>query len=399
MRNVVLSVALGGLLALAPPALAQKKYDPGATDTEIKIGQSIPYSGPASSYGTIGKSMGAYFKMINAAGGIGGRQVKLISEDDGYQPPKTVEVIRRLVEQEEVLFTSGVLGTPTNTAIHKYMNAKKVPQLFVMTGATKFGDPKNFPWTMGWQPSYHTEGVIYGKYVAANMPNAKIAILYQNDDSGKDYAASFKEGLGDKVKQVVKELTYEVTDPTVDSQIIELKATGANVFFMTGIPKFAAQGIRKYRDVGWDAQMFLTSVGASVGAALKPAGLDKSTGIISAQYLKDATDKTWDNDPAMKEWKAFMAKWYPEGDLDDAGNVYGYLLGMTLHQVLKQCGDTLTRENVMKQAANLDMDLPLLLPGIKVKTGPNDYFPMEKMHLARFDGTTWVRFGEAIGSD
>jgi branched-chain amino acid transport system substrate-binding protein len=397
-RRVLCVAAVGTALALAFPAAAQKKYDSGASDTEIKIGNTMPYSGPASSYGTIGRAMSAYFNKVNSEGGVNGRKINFMSEDDGYSPPKTVEVVRKLVEQDQVLFTATVLGTPTNTAIHKYMNAKKVPQLFVATGATKWGDPKHFPWTMGWQPSYQTEGQIYGRYIAQHMPNAKIAILSQNDDSGKDYVKGFKDGLGSKANLIIAEQTYEVSDPTVDSQILALQASGADTFFETGIPKFAAMAIRKAYDTGWRPQIFLTSVGASVAAALEPAGLDKSVGIITAAYLKDPTDPRWANDQGFKDWLAFMKKWYPEGSLADSGNAYGYSVAQTIVQVIKQCGDTLTRENVMKQAASLkNVELPMLLPGIKVNTSATDFFPIEQMQLAKFDGKTWVLFGDLIG--
>ena len=393
--TTVSALLLTALMSL--PAAAQKKYDPGATDTEIKIGQTMPYSGPASSYGTIGKAMAAYFEKINAEGGINGRKLKFLSQDDGYQPPKTLEAVRKLVEQDEALLLAGVLGTPTNSAIHKYMNQKKVPHLFVATGATKWGDPKNFPWTMGWQPNYQTEGWIIGRYVVETYPNAKIAALFQNDDSGKDYMKGFRDGLGQKAQQIIAEAPYEVTDPTVDSQIVTLKSSGADVFFLGAIPKVAAQAIRKIYDLGWRPAIIMTSVGASVSSALEPAGLDKSVGIMSAAYLKDPTDKTWFGDKAYLDWLAFMKQWYPQGSLIDSSNVYGYSMAQTVVQVLKQCGDDLTRDNVMKQAANLKgLELPMLLPGIKINTGPDDFFPIKQMQMARFDGTAWVLFGPPI---
>ena len=390
--TVAFSVALA-----AGTAFAQKKYDPGASDTEIKIGNTMPYSGPASAYGTIGKTEAAYFKKVNDEGGINGRKINFITLDDGYSPPKTVEMARRLVEQDEVLFLFGTLGTPSNTAIHKYMNAKKVPQLFVATGASKWNDPKNFPWTMGWQPNYHTEAMIYAKHILQTKPNAKIAVLYQNDDFGKDYLTGLKEGLGDKAKMIVAEATYEVTDPTVDSQIVQLQASGADVFVNIATPKFAAQAIRKAYDTGWKPTQYLTNVSLSVGAVLTPAGLDKSVGIITSNYGKDATDPQWDNDAGMKEWRAFMAKYYPDGNLKDNSNIYGYGVARTLVQVLKQCGDNLTRENVMKQAANLQkLDVGTLLPGITINTSPTDFAPIQAVQLAKFDGKTWVLFGDVI---
>ena len=392
------AIATIATLALAAGAHAQKRYDTGASDSEIKVGSIMPYSGPASAYGTIGKVQAAYFKMINEQGGINGRKINFISYDDGYSPPKAVEMARKLVEQDEVLLLFQPLGTPGNTAIHKYMNQKKVPQLFVATGASLWNDPKNFPWTMGWQPNYQTEGRIYATHMIRNKPDGKIAILYQNDDSGRDYLKGFKDGLGDKVKQIVAELTYEVTDPTVDSQILKLKSSNADVFFHMATPKFAAMGIRKAHDIGWKPLQYLVNVSASVGSVLTPAGLDKSVGIISTQYLKDPTDKAWENDPAMIKWTAFMKKYYPEGSLTDASNLYGYAVAQTLVQTLKQCGDNLTRENVMRQAANLkDLELDVALPGIKINTSPTDFAPIESEQLIRFDGKQWVRFGEVIG--
>ncbi len=392
--SVTLVVALA-----APSALAQKKYDPGATDTEIKIGNTMPYSGPASTYGTIGKVEAAYFKKINDEGGINGRKINFISLDDAYSPPKTVEMVRRLVEQDEVLFLFGPLGTPSNTAIHKYMNAKKVPQLFVATGAAKWNDPKEFPWTMGWQPNYHTEAVIYAKHILQTKPNAKIGVLFQNDDFGKDYLKGLKDGLGDKAKaMIVAEVSYEASDPTVDSQIVQLQSSGADVFVNIAIPKPAAQAIRKAYDIGWKAQQYLTNVSQSVGTVLTPAGLDKSIGIISSNYGKDPTDPQWDNDPQMLEWRAFMKKYFPDGSLTDSSNAYGYSVARTVVQVLKQAGDNLTRENIMKQAASLkNFDTGMGLPGILINTSPADFAPISAVQLMRFDGKSWVRFGEVIG--
>jgi branched-chain amino acid transport system substrate-binding protein len=388
--------ALG--LALALPALAQKKYDPGASDTEIKIGNIVPYSGPASAYGTIGKAEAAYFKMINDQGGIGGRKINFISVDDGYSPPKAVEMARRLVEQDEVLFLLGTLGTPSNTAIHKYMNTKKVPHLFLATGASKWNDPAHFPWTMGFNTNYHSEGKLYAQHILQTKPNAKIAVLYQNDDYGKDYLGGFLEGLGDKAKtMIVAQATYEVTDPTIDSQIVTLKGSGADTFFNITTPKFAAQAIRKVADIGWKPVHYLNQVSASVGSVLQPAGLDKSVGLISEEYLKDPTDPQWANDPAMKEFFAFMKKYMPEGKIEDANNAYGYAVGQLAMQVLKQCGDNLTHENVMKQAASLkNFQVPLALPGVLANTGPNDFAPFQTMQLIRFDGKAWVPFGKPM---
>ncbi|HSE93397.1 MAG TPA: ABC transporter substrate-binding protein [Methylomirabilota bacterium] len=388
----LLALALG--LGLAGPAGAQQA--PGVTATEIKIGNTNPYSGPASAYGTIGKAITAYFKKVNEEGGINGRKVNFISHDDSYSPPKTVEMVRRLVEQDQVAFVFQTLGTPTNSAIHRYMNQQKVPHLFVATGATKWGDPKNFPWTMGWQPTYQTEGKIYAQYVLKNVPDAKIGILYQNDDYGKDYVKGLKDGLGDAAKKlIVLEQSYEVTDPTIDSQIVNLKNSGANVFYNVTIPKFAVQAIKKSADIGWKPLHLLNSVSQSVGVVLKPAGLDASKGLITVFALKDPTDPQWKNDQGYKDWLAFMKKYYPEGNTDDTFNVYGYSVAQTMVHVLKQCGNDLSRANIMKQAASIkDLSLPMLLPGIKINTGPNDFYPIEQEQLAKFDGERWALFGE-----
>lgn len=379
-------------------ALAQAKYGPGASATEIKLGQTMPYSGPASAYGTIGKVELAYFKMINDQGGINGRKIDLISLDDGYSPPKAVEQVRKLIEQDNVLALFQTLGTPSNSAIHKYVNAKKVPHLFLATGATKWGDPKHFPWTMGFNLSYQTEGEIYAKYLLKNKPNAKVAILYQNDDFGKDLLKGVQDGLGKAgAKMIIAEQTYEVTDPTIDSQILTLQASGADTFIDITTPKFSAQAVRKAFDSGWKPLHFLNNVGASVGSVLKPAGLDKAVGLITVNYYKDPTDPQWKDDPAMKDWFAFMAKYYPDGNTSDASNVYGVLAAQTMVQVLKQCGDNLTRENVMKQAASLkDLKLPLLLPGITINTSATDFFPVQQAQLAKFDGKEWELFGEVL---
>ncbi|MSQ58509.1 MAG: branched-chain amino acid ABC transporter substrate-binding protein [Betaproteobacteria bacterium] len=400
-RAYVVALASAAVLLAAPNAFAQKKYGPGASDTEIKIGQTMPYSGPASAYAAIGKTEVAYFQMINDQGGINGRKINLISLDDGYSPPRAVEQVRRLVEEEQVLALFQTLGTPTNTAIHKYVNAKKVPHLFIATGATKWGDPKSHPWTMGWQPTYQTEANIYARYILAHKPNAKVAILYQNDDYGKDYLKGFKDGLGDKAASlIVAEVSYEVTDPTVDSQIVTLKASGADTFFNITTPKFAAQAIRKVHDMGWKPLHFLNNVSSSVGSTLTPAGLEKSAGIITAQYMKDAADPQWNKDPAMQRWREFMAKYMPGADLSDIMHVYGYAVAQLMVQVIKQCGDDLTRENLMKHAASVKSFEPDgLLPGIKNNTSPTDYYPIEQVQLQQFDGKRWVLFGSLMGHE
>jgi branched-chain amino acid transport system substrate-binding protein len=400
MKRKFLSVALAGLSAalIGAPAIAQKRYDPGATDKEIKIGGISPYSGPASAYGTIGKAIDAYFKKVNAEGGINGRQIKFITLDDGYNPARTVEQTRKLVEQEEVLLLFNTLGTPPNTAIHKYMNQKKVPQLFVATGATLWGDPKNFPWTMGWQPNYQAEGKIYAAHILETRPNAKIGILMQNDDYGRDYLKGFVDGLGDKAKSmIVRQVTYEVTDPTVDSQMVQLKDSGADTFFNITTPKFAAQAIKKAAEIGWKPVHYLNSVSNAAGAVMTTAGAENGIGVISAFYLKDPTDPQWQNSKEYRDWLAWMQKYFPGGDLKDNLNVFGYTVAQTLEQVLKQAGDNLTRENIMRQAASLDLTLPMLLPGVNIKTGPDDFYPIEREQLARWDGKTWVLFGKVIG--
>jgi len=397
-KKLLVAAAAAAFALAAGPASAAKMYGPGVTDTEIKIGNINPYSGPASAYGTIGKSIAAYFKMVNDEGGVNGRKINFISLDDGYSPPKTVEQARKLVEQDQVLLIFQSLGTPTNTAIHKYMNAKKVPQLFVATGAGKWGDPKHFPWTMGWQPSYPGESHVYAHYLLTQKPNAKVAILYQNDDYGKDYLNGFLEGLGAKAKtMVVAKESYEVTDPTVDSQIIKLKDSGADTFFNITTPKFAAQAVRKAYDSGWKPLQFLNNVSASVGSVLKPAGLDKSVGLITTAYIKDATDPQWKDDADMKAWNAWMDKYYPDGDKLNNSNIYGYAVAYTMTEVLKRAGDNLTRANVMKVASNLkDLHVPLLLPGITVNTSPTDFYPIQCEQLAKFDGQKWALFGDVI---
>ncbi len=401
LRVGAFSAALAILAATSSGALAQKKYDTGATDTEIKIGNIMPYSGPASAYGVIGRTEAAYFKKINDAGGINGRKINFISYDDGYSPPKTVEQARKLVESDEVLLIFNSLGTPPNSAIHKYMNAKKVPQLFVATGATKWNDPKEFPWTMGWQPNYQSEAQIYAKYLLKNKPDAKIAVLYQNDDYGKDYLKGLKDGLGAKAaSMIVAEESFETTEPTVDNHIVKLKSSGADVFVDIATPKFAAQAIKKVAEIEWKPLHFLNNVSASVGSVIKPAGFQNAQDIISAAYLKDASDPQWDNDSGMKEFYAFMAKDFPEGDKLDQGTVVGYGVSQTLVQVLKQCGDNLTRENIMKQAANLqDFRTEVMLPGIKINTSPDDFAPISQLQLMRFKGERWNLFGDVISAD
>jgi branched-chain amino acid transport system substrate-binding protein len=395
----LMATAAAGLVAVATPALAQKKYDTGASDTEIKIGNINPYSGPASAYGLIGRTIGAYFKKVNEEGGINGRKINYISYDDGYSPPKAVEQVRKLVESDEVLLVFQPLGTPSNTAIQKYMNAKKVPQLFVATGATKWGDPKGFPWTMGWQPNYQSEGRIYAKYLLQNHPQGKIGILYQNDDYGKDYVKGLKDGLNGKM-QIVSEMPYEPADPTVDSQIISLKASGADIFFNVTTPKFAAQAIKKAHEIGWKPVHLLNNVSNSVGSVLKPAGFEAAKDVLSTGYIKDSTDPTWKDDAGLKEWAAFMDKHFPEGDKTSSFTVYGYTVAQTLVQVLKQCGDNLTRENVMKQAASLkDFSPPMMLPGIKINTSAVDFFPIEQMQMQKFNGERWELFGPVLSGD
>ena len=394
--SAALALGLG-----AAPASAQKTYDEGASDTEIKIGHTNPYSGNASAYGIIGKTIEAFFKKVNDDGGINGRKINFITYDDGYSPPKTVEMVRKLVEEDKVLFLFNTLGTPPNTAIHKYMNQKKVPQLFVATGASKWGHPKEFPWTMGWQPDYATEGAIYAKHILANVKDAKIGVLMQNDDYGKDYFNGFKLGLGkDADKLIVAHATYEVTDPTVDSQMIQLKNSGANVFFNITTPKFAAQAIKKAAEIDWKPAHYLNNVSASVGSVMKPAGFENGQDIITAVYLKDPTDPQYAKDKDFLDWKAFMEKYYPTGNLADASNAYGYAVANLLVATLKQCGDDLTRANVMKQAASIkNLQLPMVIEGIKVNTSATDFYPLQSVRLARFKGETWAQFGEILSNE
>ena len=397
-RRLALVVGLAALLAAAQASAADKKYGPGVTDTEIKLGQTMPYSGPASAYGTQGKTEAAYIKMINEQGGVNGRKIDLISLDDGYSPPKTLEQTRKLVEEENVLADFNALGTPTNSAIQKYLAAKKVPHLLVSTGASKWNDPAHFPLTTPFYPSYAMEAQILAKYLLKSKPDAKIAVLYQNDDFGKDYVRGFKEGLGDKAaSMIVKEVTYETTDPTIDSQIVTLQASGADTFFDVTIPKFAAQAIRKTYDIGWKPLHLLASVASSIGATLQPAGLDKSVGLITAVAWKTPGDPTWNDDKAMQDYLAFLKKWYPEANPADAGNAVGYTAAQIMVMILQHCGSDLTRENLMKQATNLkDVELPLLLPGIKVSYSPTNYAGFHQLRTQRFDGKRWVLFGDVI---
>jgi len=403
-RRTVLKAGLTlGALRFAAPivsraASAQKEYGPGVTDKVIKIGNIMPYSGPASAYAVIGKTEAALFQMINDEGGINGRKITFVSYDDGYSPPKAFEQARKLVEDDNVLLIFNSLGTPSNTAIHKYMNEKKVPQLFVATGASKWNDPKHFPWTMGWQPSYQTEARIYAKYILKEVPNARIAIMYQNDDYGKDYVKGLKDGLGARAASMIAgEQSYETTEPTIDSEIVRLRSTGADVLFDVATPKFAAQAIKKVSEIGWKPLHILNNVSASIGSVMKPAGFDRAQGIVSAAYLKDPTDPQWSNSPDMKAWNAFMTKYLPDNDKSDANQIYGYSVTRTMVEVLKQCGDDLTRENIMKQAASLrNFEPGLLLPGIAINTSPTNFAPIEQLQLMKFAGQTWTLFGNVI---
>jgi branched-chain amino acid transport system substrate-binding protein len=401
LRLAAFSAAVVMLGATSSGALAQKKYDTGATDTEIKIGNIMPYSGPASAYGVIGTTETKYFQKINAEGGINGRKINFISYDDGYSPPKTVEQARKLVESDEVLFIFNPLGTPPNSAIQKYMNSKKVPQLFVATGATKWNDPKEFPWTMGWQPNYQSETQIYAKYILKEKPDAKIAVLYQNDDYGKDYLKGLKDGLGAKAaSMIIIEESYETSEPTIDSHIVKLKSTNADVFVNISTPKFAAQAIKKTAEIGWKPLHFLNNVSASIGSVITPAGMENAQGIISSNYLKDPTDPQWKNDAGMKAWNEFLDKYFPEANRSDASVMYAYTVAQGLVHVLKACGDNLSRENVMKQAAGIkDLELGGLLPGIKANTSATDFAPLAQLRLMRFKGDTWDLFGDIISAD
>ncbi|MCF2525224.1 ABC transporter substrate-binding protein [Bradyrhizobium sp. G127] len=400
-RFTTAAAAFAFVAAVNSGALAQKKYDTGASDTEIKIGNIMPYSGPASAYGAIGKSEAAYFNKINAEGGINGRKINFISYDDGYSPPKAVEQARKLVESDEVLIVYGPLGTPSNSAIQKYLNSKKVPQLFVATGATKWNDPKEFPWTMGWQPNYQSEGRIYASYLMKEKPNAKIGILYQNDDYGKDYLKGIKDGLGAKgASMITAEEPYETSVPTIDSQVVALKSKGVDVFISITTPKFAAQSIKKVAELEWKPLFILNNVSASVGSVIKPAGFPNAQNIISAAYAKDPTDPQWKDDKGMKDFDAFLLKYHPEANRTDGSVIYGYNSAQTLVHVLKACGDNLTRENVMKQAASIkNLELGGLLPGVTINTSATDFAPISQMQLMRFKGETWERFGEILNGD
>ncbi len=390
------TLALASASVLAMPAIAQTKNAPGITDKEILLGQTEPYSGPASSYAPIAFSQLAYIDMINEMGGINGRKIKIISLDDGYSPPRTVEQTRRLVEQDNVAAIFLQLGTPCATATRKYLNAKKVPQIFIASGATQFGDHVNFPWSIGWQPSYQIEGRIYAKYVLENKPDAKIAVLYQNDDSGKDYHKGFRDGLGDQVGRIAAAVSYEVTDATIDSQIVQLRDSGANTLFASCVPKFQAMTVRKTHDLGWKPLYIMSNVGSSVTSGINPAGPEKAIGHLTAAYMKDPTDPNWAEDAGYKEWLGFMQKYQPQGDLADINNVYGYCAAMTLIPVLKQCGEDLSRENIMKQAANLDLQLPMFHQGIRFKTTATDYYAIKQLRMQRFDGKGWRPFGEPL---
>ena len=392
------SLAIVAALALGSGAVSAQPYDTGATDKEIKIGNTNPYSGPASSYSSYGKAQAAYFKMLNDQGGINGRKINFISLDDNYAPPKTLEQARKLVEQDKVLFIFAPLGTPTNSAIHKYMNQKKVPHLFVQTGASKWGDPKNFPWTMGWQPKYFSEGKVFAQAILEGQPKGKIAVLYQNDDFGKDYLSGLEAGLGDKKSMIIARETYEVTDPTVDSQMVKLKASGADVFVNVAVPKFAAQAIKKAAELTWKPTHYLVQVASSLGSTLAPAGLDNSVGLITTAFFKDPSDPQWKNDKAFLEYQEWFKKYLPGSDATDSFYIQGYINAQTVAQVIKQAGNELTRANIMKQAASInDLKLPLLLPGINVQTSATDFYPIERMQLARFDGKAWVLFGKVYG--
>ncbi|HEX7883385.1 MAG TPA: ABC transporter substrate-binding protein [Afipia sp.] len=401
LRNTIrVSVAAGFLMTAMGSATAQKKYDTGATDTEIKIGNIIPYSGPASAYGVVGKAMEGYFKKVNDEGGINGRKINFISYDDAYSPPKAVEQTRKLVESDEVLLVFGALGTPSNSAIQKYMNAKKVPHLFLATGATKWNDPKAFPWTMGWLPSYQSEGRIYAKYLLKEKPNAKIAVLYQNDDFGKDYLKGIQDGLGAKKSLIIAEESYELSEPTVDSHIVKLKSLNPDVFVIFTTPKFGAQTIKKVGELGWKPTLIIANVSASTATVMKPAGFDNAQGVISAAYAKDASDPQWNDDSGMKEYKVFLAKYVPEANVAESSALTGYNMAQTMAVLLKQCGDDLTRANVMMQAANIkDLQQGGLLPGIKINTSPTDFSPIEQLQLMRFKGERWELFGGVVDGE
>ncbi|MBR1131579.1 ABC transporter substrate-binding protein [Bradyrhizobium iriomotense] len=395
-----LLAALALCTAMSSPAQAQKKYDSGASDTEIRIGNIMPYSGPASAYAAIGRTEEAYFNKINAEGGINGRKIKFISYDDGYSPPKTVEQARKLVESDGVLLIFGSLGTSTNGAIRKYMNEKKVPQLFVASGASKWNDPRQYPWTMGWQPSYASEARIYAKYVMKEKPDAKIGVLYQNDDFGKDYLKGLKEGLGPKASMIVLEDGYDTSEPAIDEHVVKLKASGADVFISITTPKFAAQAIKKAAEINWHPLHIISNVSTSVGGVLEPAGLEISQGVLSATYTKDGSDPQWNADDGMKKFYNFLAQYEPKANKLDAGVVFGYAAAQTMVKVLQMCGDDLTRENVMRQAASIrDFEPDTLLPGIKINTAPDNFAPIEQLQMMRFKGKKWELFGDIISSE
>ncbi|MHC4052401.1 ABC transporter substrate-binding protein [Bradyrhizobium sp. 25ACV] len=392
--------ALALCTAMSSPALAQKKYDSGASDTEIRIGNIMPYSGPASAYAAIGKAEEAYFRKVNAEGGINGRKIKFISYDDAYSPPKTVEQARKLVESDGVLLIFGSLGTSTNGAIRKYMNEKKVPQLFVASGASKWNDPKQYPWTMGWQPSYASEARIYAKYIMKEKPDGKIGVLYQNDDFGKDYLKGLKDGLGPKASMIVLEEAYDTSEPAIDEHVVKLKASGADVFISITTPKFAAQAIKKAAEINWHPVHIVSNVSASVGGVIEPAGLEVSQGLLSASYTKDGSDPQWNADDGMKKFYNFLAQYDPKANKLDAGVVFGYAAAQTMVKVLQMCGDDLTRENVMRQAASLkDFEPDTLLPGIRINTAPDNFAPIEQLQMMRFKGRKWELFGEIISSE
>jgi branched-chain amino acid transport system substrate-binding protein len=398
-RSFQLGAGLVLAAALLPlSAQAQKQYDPGATDKEVKLGNLVPYSGPVSAYGTIGKAMAAYFEKVNASGGINGRRINFMTLDDAYNPARSVEQTRKLVEQDEVLAMVGSLGTAQNVAVQRYLNAKKVPQLFLSTGATRFGDPKAFPWTMGWQPTYQAEGKVYAQHILQSNPNAKIAVLMQNDDFGKDFQKGFLDGLGDKARtMIVSHQTYEVSDPTIDSQMVSFKASGADTFFNISTPKFAAQAIRKAAEIGWKPAHYVSSVSQSVNSVLKPAGLENAMGIISSSYMLEVDDPAAKGRKDLEEYISVMKQYHPSGDPSDTLNVIGYATAATVVQMIKQAGDNLTRENLMKQAASLNFTPPMLYPGIDVKTSPTDYYPIEKKTLQRFNGKSYESFGPVFG--
>jgi branched-chain amino acid transport system substrate-binding protein len=400
-KMTLLAAAAAFSLLATQGAQAQKKYDTGASDTEIKIGNVEAYSGPVSAYGVIGKTEDAYFKMINDQGGINGRKINFISYDDGYSPPKTVEQIRKLIESDEVFLVFNALGTPTQTAVQKYQNTKKVPQLFIASGASKWNDPKEFPWTMGFQPSYRVEARIFAKYILKSKPDAKVAVFYQNDDFGKDYVAGLKEVFGDKTSSIlIAEESYETTEPSIDSHIVKLKGTGADVLVNISTPKFAAQSIKKMAEMEWKPMHVMTDVSISIGAVMKPAGFENCEGILSALYIKDASDPQWKDDAGMKKFMTFIDKYMPGGNVADANLVYGYAAAQTMVQVLKQAGDDLTRENVMKQAASLKDFVPdTLLPGIKINTSPTDFAPIEQLQMMQFKNGQWVLFGDVISAE